>query len=352
MRRTSPVALALALHLLVSATTSPARAGEGGNDIVEARADYDAAAAAYDRNDYATAAVRFARADERVPNPRALRLAMASALLVSDAALGMNLVERSEQRARSGAVDPVVTGLARKLRARFQGAAARLRASCTQPSGSCTASVDGEPMGASRTRWVAPGRHVVAITEGAGAPAATEHVVTVRAGEMIDVPRAGAEEAATTGGATAAPPATSSAPAAGARPAEGAEGAEGAAANAGGERAAGLSPLFFWSGVAATGIAAGAATALTVVVAGKHDEFVDRPSAETARDGDAAQTRARAVWVVAGAFAITTVVLGVFTDFGGHTRSTRTATLARPAPAPSWNVGVGAGGVSVAGSFW
>jgi hypothetical protein len=339
----------------VSAASSYARAGESATDIVEARADYDAAAAAYDRNDYATAAVRFARADERVPNPRALRLAMASALLLSDAALAMNLVERSEQRARASSnTDPVIAGLARKLRARFEASAGRIRVSCMPETASCASTVDGEAVGASRTRWVTPGRHVVALGESGGAP--PEVQVVVRAGETVDVPRAGVEASSVDAGAGAREDGRTAA--AGSGPEHAA--ATGAAPAAEPAARSGLSPVFFWSGVAATGASVAVASILTVVVAGKHDDFVERPSVETARDGDAAQTRARVVWGVAGAFAVTTVVLGVLTDWSGRGSSSgseRARASSRPAPAgqrlaPSWTLGVGAGGASVSGSFW
>lgn len=109
----------LALVLALSSLPS-ARAAEATDDVSRARADYAAGAAAYDRNDYATAAVRFARADERVPNTQVLRLAMAAALLGSDANLGMALARRAEERATQGVNDGGLAELARKLRARFE----------------------------------------------------------------------------------------------------------------------------------------------------------------------------------------------------------------------------------------
>lgn len=328
MRGWGTVALACAVHLVAASSASPARAAD---PVVEARADYDAAAAAYDRADYATAAIRFARADERVPNPRALRLAMAAALLASDAGLAMNLVERSDERARGKAHDPAVTELTRKLRRRFEPAAGRIRVSC--PVGAeCRPSVDGDSVDAARARWFTAGQHVVTLETGAGAAPMTRKVM-VRAGETLEVAFAGpsAESTATVVVPRLVPPATTRDDAR--TPAPG---------------RTGLSPAVFWAGIAATGIAAGTSTILTTVVANRHDDFVARPSAETAEAGTAAQTRARVAWTVTGAFAITTVVLAVLTDFGG-----RGGERARSrGPGPRCALRVGPLAASVAGTFW
>lgn len=328
MRGTVAVALAFAAHLVVASSASTAGAAD---QVVEARADYDAAAAAYDRADYATAAVRFARADERVPNPRALRLAMASALLASDAGLAMNLVERSEERARGEAPDPAVTELSRKLRRRFETAAGRIRVSCAAEA-PCRASVDGEVIGVARARWVTAGEHVVSFDAGPGLAPFTRKVA-VRAGETVEVPFA------STGNDTS----TTVVPEAVVAPAKPRDEAKPAPA-----QRSGLSPSFFWTGVAATGVAASVSIILTVVTANRHAEFVDQPSAETADAGEAAQTRARVAWGLTGAFAVTTVVFGLLTDFGG-----RGSDQARTrSPAPGYTVNMGPLAASLAGTFW
>jgi hypothetical protein len=314
MRGSFTRALPFLVPLVVATSALPARAAD---PLVEARADYDAAAAAYDRADYKTAALLFARADDRAPNPRALQLAMAAALLASDAGLGMNLVDRSEDRARSAAHDPAIAELARKLRVRFERAAGRVRISCA-PAAPCRPSVDGDAIDATRMRWVAPGRHVVTFETGA-APSTRE--VTVRAGEIVDVapetvvapPKH--EEPTPTPTPTPTP-----------APVE--------------PERTGLPSPYFWTGVAVTGAAIGVSTILTVIVANRHDDFVNRPSATTAEAGDAAQTRARVAWAVTGAFALTTVVLGVMTDFGGASRRTGAALSLGPMAA------------SVTGTFW
>lgn len=302
---------------LVVAASLVADHARAGDDLAEARADYDAAAAAYDRAEYAIAAVRFARADARAPNPRALRLAMASALQISDAALAMNLVERSELRARTSALEPAVVELARKLRVRFEASAARLHATCA-PETTCHASVDGAALDPTLVQWVLPGKHVVSFEAGA-APITSE--VEVRAGERLDVPM----------GTPSVPPPP---PPPLAKPLEPPP-----------PRASGLAPAFFWSGVAVTGVTVAFASVLTVVVGNRHDDFVAQPSRATADAGAAAQTRARIAWAAGVAFAATTVILGLLTDFSGHAAQAS-------APLPRYTFAIGPLGADVTGTFW
>jgi hypothetical protein len=286
--------------------------------FADARADYAAGATAYDRKDYETAATRFARADERVPNPRALQLAMASALHGTDAALGMNLVERAESRA----VDGSLAELARRLRRRFASEAARIR--FVVPAGDrYRATVDGVEVDAARPRWVPPGKHSVSLrTE---ADVASEREVTLVAGATVDVTAPDPDGVATALSPSISPSTTPRS----AEPARGVPLGEALAPT----RSGGISPVFFWSGVAISGITAGAATALTVVAVNRHDQFVADPSATTA------QTRAQIAWAAAGTFTVATVLLGLFTNFRGSD------------PSHGVTVTAGASAVAVSGRF-
>ncbi|MBX3219377.1 MAG: hypothetical protein KF795_02590 [Labilithrix sp.] len=294
--------------VLAGASPAGARAAEGPDDVAEARADYDAAAAAYDREDYATAAARFARADERSPDPRALQLAMAAALLASDAALAMNLVDRSEARGGEQTSSSIAS-LARQLRARFENRAARVRLVCAT---SCSATLDGAVMPSS-SRWVAPGRHVIAFDAADGSH--LEIALALAAGQTIDVPVDAPDAARALDDRRAPTPSA--------------------------RERRGPAPAFFWAAAGATAAAAGVATVFTVVLEGRHDDFVARPSAETAAAGDRAQTNARVAWAVTGALAVTTGVLALLTDFGGA----RTARARGPRVALGWS------GLSIAGRF-
>lgn len=296
-RSTHPVSTLLRiLRLLAPLTVIFALSSEARADDIfaDARSDYAAGATAYDRQDYETAATRFARADERVPNPRALQLAMASALHGTDAVLGMNLVERAESRA----VDGSLAELAHRLRRRFAGEAARIR--FLVPAGDrYRAMVDGVEVDVARPRWVSPGKHSVSLrTE---ADVASEHEVALGAGATAEVAAPTPER-----GARTASPAVST------RPAEPARADAALPA-----RSRGLPPVFFWSGLAISGITIGAATALTVVAVNRHDQFVAEPSATTASNGESSQMRAQIAWGAAGGLTAVTVVLGLFTNFRG-----------------------------------
>jgi hypothetical protein len=269
--------------------------------IADARADYEAGASAYDRKDYANAATRFSRADEKVPNARALQLAMASALHLSDPSLAMNLVERAESRSSDGALQE----LARRLRQRFGSEAGRIRVTC--PSSGCHPSIDGKPFDPALPRWVAPGPHHVQVRGDAGG--VLEKDVRVTPGGTIELAPT-AEELAS--------PASPTPPAAEAASSEVAPATELPPAQhppvAPAERH-GLSPIFFWSGVAVTGAALATASVLTIIAANRHDEFVANRGPETAQAGEVAQTNAAIGWAVTGGFLLTTLVFALITDF-------------------------------------
>jgi hypothetical protein len=290
---------------LVPALAVPAK---GETNMEAARVDYEAGAAAYDRKDYATAATYFNRADERVPNPRALQLAMASCLHLSDAALAMNLVERAESRA----VDGSLAELAKRLRQKFGGDAGRVRVTCPFDDRQCRASIDGNNFDPGIARWVSPGTHHVVVRSDSGG--AIESDVHISAGSTTTV----ALPATQLANPAAAPP-PSEAP---------------AHVTTKETERAGISPIFFWSGVVLTGAAATTATFLTFESSDRHDAFLASRSAETAAAGEAAQTRAAVGWVVTGGLLITTVVIAILTDFRGKSARASTGALRFGGPLP------------------
>jgi hypothetical protein len=257
--------------------------------VEDARKDYEAGAAAYDRHDWVTAASRFSRADERVPNPRALQLAMASATHLTDAPLAMSLVERAEQRA----VDGTLAELAKRLRARFAKEVGHVRVVC---AAKCEASVNGRP---GLSHWLTPGSYRVKFETG-------EKEISVAAGADIDV---------------SPPPAPPAPPPVEDKPIESAvvprplPSAESPSPRPLPPERHGLRPWIFWTGVGAT--AAGGATSgvLTVLSKSAHDDFIAMPNEMTAAEGEAAQTRAVVAWSVTGALLVATVVIAILTDF-------------------------------------
>jgi len=326
---------------VASAWSPAARADEASK---QARADYDAGAAAYQRKDYAAAAKSFARADERVPNSRALQLAMAASLSSSDGVLGMELVERAETRA----VDGALADLAQRLRKRFAGSAGKIRLMCP-PDIPCRATVDDNKerqLEHGRTLWVAPGKHVAHLqaTNLQAAHAsenergnAVDREVTVAAGATADV---------TASSADLAPPIAAVASGADARKTSRETTVQPPAEILPERHSTGIAPVYFWTSLGVTAAAAATATVFTVMTKQRHDDFVASPSQQTADDGQSAQTRARIVWGITGAFAATTIVLAAVTDF----RHSQKSADARPARSPV-AVAVGPGSVLLVGRF-
>jgi hypothetical protein len=273
--RVAACAIALALAL----APAPARA-DGDADRARAREAYDRGAAAHQRGDHATAARELALADALVPNPVTLQAALESALAADDAALGMELCDRS-QRART---DAALAALVRDARARFGRRAGRLRVDCPAAT-ACTASVDGAAIETGRAIFVPVGRHVV----------------TVRTGEQeerrpIEVEPGGSASVVVTGAPAPPPPA----------PAPAREG-----------------PSIGWFAgtLGAAAVAGGVTIGLGVDTAKKHDAFVSAGCAGSvhgdctalADAGRAAQLRTNVLVGVTGALAAATVVVGVVT---------------------------------------
>ncbi|WP_394850657.1 outer membrane protein assembly factor BamD [Pendulispora brunnea] len=311
--------------LFASAWTASARADDASK---QARAEYDAGAAAYEKKDYTTAAQHFARADERVPNSRALQLAMAASLSSTDGVLAMELVERAETRA----VDGALAELAQRLKKKFVGSAGKIRVVCPVDV-ACTATVDDNAertIEGGRAVWVAPGKHIAHLRARNGKPVDRE--ISVAAGATADVTASSSELApAATGVAVAGSPKT-----------------DGHEVQPPPEilperHTSGIAPVYFWTALGVTGAAVATATVFTVMTKSKHDDFVSNPSQQTADDGESAQTLARVAWGVTGAFAATTIVLAALTDFHPSKNS---AAASKPV-----SVAVGPGSVLLVGRF-
>jgi len=347
------------------AVASPAAHADEASRL--ARGDYDAGAAAYERKDYANAAKSFARADERVPNSRALQLAMAAALASSDppragagkgsaskdaagtsgadAALAMDLVERAETRA----VDGSLVELAQRLRKRFGSAAGRIRLVCP-PHLACRGRVDDRDreLEDGRTAWATTGKHIVHVrAETADAASAKDQApgidreILVSAGAVTDVTPLAPELTSK----PAVNPPNVHAPVS--------QDTQAAPEILPERHSKGIAPVYFWTTLGVTVAAAGAATVFTVMIKSKHDDFVANPTQQTADDGQSAQTRARIVWGVTGALAVTTIAVGALTDFSGSNSGSKSAARAvSPADAHRpVSVAIGPGSVLLVGSF-
>jgi hypothetical protein len=283
-------ALGAACALAALVTTAPASADE---ELTDARKAYDRGAKAYDDGDYVTAAREASFADQLVPNTTALELALKSVVRVELYVLAMQLADRVEARADAPAP---LRALAAEARARAVDRVGKIRVDCKKwvP---CTATLDGAPFPFLEHNWVTVGPHNVRLAA-AGRTQSFDVVVTrgqeiaVEAREPADKP---SPVAAAVPGAAAPAAATSEPP----PPARASE-------------APGVSPAWFWVGVAVTA-AVGAGTIVSGVdTLGKHDDFVAKPSRDGSTDGQSAQTRTNVLIGATGAAAAVTLALGLF----------------------------------------
>lgn len=268
---------------------------------VEARESYAAGARAYDAQDYASAAARFARADELSPNVIALKLALISATRADDAVLAMTLVRRAQARP----VDDETRSLADNAQQRFSRSVALVRIRCRTVE--CQALVAGRAVGDGELTVVAPG--VVAVEFVQGAHLEVVHV-EVAAEQTVEV-------AEPVPPVLTPPVSRTEVPGEKPRPRPVFQAKPADAKDSGLPRAA------FWTGVALTG-AMGAATAVSGIdTLSKRDQFEENRSVGPRDSAQAAVERTN--WLLGAALvsgAVTAVVGVFFTDFGDPRSST------------------------------
>jgi hypothetical protein len=247
---------ALSLLLLVL----PASAADSA-EVIAARAAYDRGVAAFADKDYRAAAAAFAEADAKVRNDVALGAAIDAAMRADDAVLVMQLVERAVDR-------PAVK--TDEARAKFGKRVGRVVVTCT-----CTATLDGRALPVGKPSIVVIGHHALVLTSGSKTDARAVEVGPASTNEIawtapVDAPRV---------------------------------------------QPSGISPAWFWIGVGATVVLAGATTVSGLAVRADHDAFereCTSPSSrcsDLARDGVAGQRRTNVLLAVSiVSFAATTVV--------------------------------------------
>jgi hypothetical protein len=149
-----------ALVLLLLAATPAA-----GQSSAEAADAFDRGVKHFQRAEYELAARSFARADELVPAPNALKNAIAAARKAGAHLLVAELAERAERRAGSA---PELAAQARAALAEASLKLARLELDCAPPP--CVIVVDDERV-ETGTRFVLPGIHTLSSTAEGGARA-------------------------------------------------------------------------------------------------------------------------------------------------------------------------------------
>lgn len=247
-------------------------------EAAAAAEEYDRGLAAHQRGDLRAAAAHFARADAMAPDPVALEAALRAAVAADDPVLAMRLVDRADRRRpHSAAIAAAATELIERHGARVS----RITIACT----GCTATVDGEEVSAGASLVVAPGRHAVVIR--VGTRVEPQRLVDVAAGSTrVESPR----DAPRTASFPPPPP--------GPPPPEAPE--------------AGLSPVVFWIGAAATAVLGGLTIASGVDVLDRAAAFEAEPTASKAAEGQAAETRSYVLGAATGIVGAATITVGLF----------------------------------------
>jgi hypothetical protein len=265
----------------------------------EAHEAYDRGTRAYRRGDYATAAREYAAADALSPSPVALQAALDAAVLADDPVLGVELVDRAKEAPRTNALALSILTAQRKF-ARRTG---RIHVACGAAA-ACIASIDGAAVDPAHPVIVRVGAHTVIVESGG---AATTRDVTVGPDEVIEVaPAAGTAPAAATASGAATAPASAPAPEAASAPVVATESSRG------------ISPVWFYVGLGATGIAGAASIVSGADTASQHSHFASdctqgREASNCgglASSGQSAQTRTNVlIGATAGLAAVTAVTL-------------------------------------------
>jgi len=295
------------LFVLLAVAACAVAADAWGDAATEAHEAYDRGTRAYRRGDYATAAREYAAADALSPSPVALQAALDSAVLADDPVLGVELIDRAKGAPRTNALALTILTAERKF-ARRTG---RIHVACAGAS-TCIASVDGAAVDPARPIVVRVGAHTVIVDSGG---TATTRDVTVGPDEVIEVAPAASSAAAPATGATPAAasatgPATAPAPTAASAP---------AATASTGESGRGISPVWFYVGLGATGLAGAATIVSGIDTANQHSHFVSQCGSQQppvacpsslASNGQSAQTRTNVlIGVTAGLAAVTVVTV-------------------------------------------
>lgn len=290
--------MAVSALLVATAVSLKAVAAE---PTLQARESYAEGARAYDDQDYARAAARFAHADELSPNLVALKLALISATRADDATLAMTLVRRAQARQ----LDDETRNLVADARQRFSQRVALVRIRCRTEE--CHARVAGRTVRHGELAVVSPGDVTVEFGQGANVQTQSVEVAPEQTVEVLEpliplmappllrteVPVAKPQQLPVLRATPAPVPPPS------------------------------LPRGFLWGGVALTG-ALGAATAFSGIdTLSKREHFEKNRNVETRASAQSAVERTN--WLLGSALvsgALTAVVGVFFTD-------------AAPAPAPA-----------------
>lgn len=339
-----PLAILAAAMLLAP---SPAWAEPPDPAEVRRAADhFDEGARAFKRGDFEEAASQFEAADALVPSPDALRLAARSRLKAGQPARAATLAALAQSRHPDHAE---AQKIATEVLSETEASLHKVDVSCASP---CVVAVGTRTIhGAPSTRWVIylePGEHEVAASFFGDAGSRRERV-QASAASQSELRFEPEEEPGTA--VSPPPPVTSEDPA---------PGSEEGGADSGGlsvDPSSGLSPAFFFIGLAVTAGAGGVTIWSGIDTQNNPGQDAVREacagqgeSCPEYQDGVERQTRTNIlIGATAGAAAIT-AVLAILTDWGGGDATAGEVGWALT-PAPGGGDLGGLGGLGVRGRF-
>jgi hypothetical protein len=289
--------------------TSAARGEDSKETEARARDAYERGSLAYQHGDYARAAREFGAADALVPNDVTLRTALEAVVLADDPVLGTELALRGLREPGDRELKDAVA----VAKARFAHRTGKVVTTCPL-SAQCMTAIDGAPVEPSVPRVVTIGVHTVSF-EVSGP--IEQRMVEVRADETVGVtlePRQAAVR-----------PTTSPAPVA----------------------HGGVSPVWFFTALAVTGVSAGLLVWSGIDTLDQHASFEDAgciqgggsACASQRSGGLSAQARTNVFFVTTGVLAVGTAALGIF------------AVRWRKDPAHETALFLGGSGLSLASAF-
>jgi hypothetical protein len=315
MPRLAPAAALCAILLAAghASAQKPARAPDAAQ-IRQAAEQFDAGIAAFKQRDFAGAASRFEAADAAVPSPQALRQAIRARVEAGQGSRAATLAAQALERYPG---DEPTVKLARETIDKQAPLLFKVSVSCASP---CVLAVGTRSVpGEANTRWVVyldPGNETLSASFFGGV-AGTPQKLTAKAGGSVELRLEPEEKKA--GPGPAAPPRPEKEPAAPDPPKD---------PPADEPKGKGISPVFFVIGAVAT-VGLGATTIWSGVDT-KKDPGVDAVKAACAgkgeecplyKEGRSKQTRTNVLIGVSAGTAAATILLGVFTNWGGSKKS-------------------------------
>lgn len=286
--------LVAALFVAATGFASVAHADPGA-----AQQAYERASEAFGRKSYSEAAAGFALADRLQPNPVALEAAFKAVLLADDPVLGMELVERAEQRPPN----PKIEGYLKQAKAAFGQRAGKLAVTCADERG-CTVKLNGAVLELGKRHWVRAGTQVLEVTVDGKS---TTHNVEIKAGASLDftAPAPPKPVEAVTPPAPIAPTAPARQQPKFNTPAP----------------SSGLHPAVFGVTAGLFAVAGGVTIWSGVDTLSLNDRYLEEGDDSAREPGMAAQDRTNVLIGVTIGGAIATTLVAIFTDWGSSPRT-------------------------------